>query len=427
MKLYTRILVTMVSLAAAASASAQPTEVPAAPEAPVAEPSAAAPVAAEASPGAPPAPAPAPVTEAPPSPGPAPEAAAVAEAAPAPPEAPAPTGEGDDGGDGGGALQIKVYGDANFSFDDQDGTDPTFSIGDVQLDAGGAISDSVRMVTSTLLQLEGNDADVELDIALLEWDVDDGFGLRLGRNRAMTGRYYRATPSRLAELATSSPVLASDEDDGGVLLAHQLGLEVFGGTSTEGGLGLHYALGISNGRGHSTRAPSGNLDSNDFKAISVRLAALPGPEGLELGVSGYADRIPAGLRDADGTVLIGEEIDELVGAVHLAYITDSVDLQGELYYLYHEGRDSKADAQLVGGFLQAGVPVERFTPYGRLELMDRDVNDLFFNVSGIPFQVTDLRIGVGYRIADGAVLKLEYGGELETEVHGGTAQIAFGL
>ena len=253
--------------------------------------------------------------------------------------------------------------------------------------------------------------------------------LRLGRDHLMLGHYTQAYHHALLfQLATARPVLLSFEHEGGMLPAHQIGLELLGKLELGEDLAIKYGFGVGNGRGQSSKDVLNRFDRNDFKSLIATVSVQPlAVEGLEFGVSGYIDRIPAGFTDDDGVVLIDEEIDEVIGAVHAVLISYPVEAQVEGYYLRHEGRDSGMSSDLVGGYAQLGYTFGSTTPYARLEYVRCDASNVFFNISSTQDRVVELRTGLRYSLASQAVLKFEYVGDFENKIHGGVLQAAFGM
>lgn len=266
----------------------------------------------------------------------------------------------------------------------------------------------------------------DLERIYLELAAGDFLAVRLGRDHLMLGRYMQAYHHALLfQLATARPRLLSFEDEGGPIPAHQVGAEALGDIHLSDTTDLHYAVRVGNGRGRFSDDVLNSGDRNLFKSLLAHLSLRPG--ALDVGISGYWDRIPAGYTSEAGELLIKQDIVELIGAVHAAYLEYPFDLQGEGYVVSHRSVGSSTSTKLLGGFVQLGYSFDRFTPYLRFEAVRRDREDVFFDASGVPNRIRELRAGMRMSLSERVVLKLEYVGDLKNEVHGGVAQAAFGL
>lgn len=325
-------------------------------------------------------------------------------------------------------FRFKIYSDVNFVLAEHE--HPAFKIGGVDFFITGDIAEDFSVLSENVLEILGEEGTIfDLERIYLEWHPKRWFKLRFGRDHLMLGRYMQTYHHALFfQLATARPYMLAFEDEGGLLPAHQIGLEVLGDVSLGPDLDLHYALGIGNGRGQFSDDILSTQDRNAFKSMVAQLALLPGfLPGFEFGVSGYVDRIPPGFTDGMGRVLLAEALDEQIIGAHVAYAAYPVEAQAEGYYLAHRGHDSGLTSHLVGGFGQVGVSFDQWTPYARLEAVDRSVGDMFFNISGAATRFVEVRTGLRLGLNDQAVLKLEYRRDFESRIHGAVLQAAFGM
>jgi len=325
-------------------------------------------------------------------------------------------------------FRFKLYSDVNFVINERE--HPAFKIGAVDFLITGDISEDFSVVSENVLKIfGGNSAVFDLDRIYLEWHPKPWFKVRAGRDHLMFGRYLQTySHPLLFQLGTVRPTVVAFEDEGGFLAAHQIGIEAFGDVPLGAELDVHYALGIGNGRGQFTGDVLSTRDRNVFKALVGQLGLLPRSlPGLEIGVSGYIDRIPPGFTDPSGRVLLPESVDEQIIGAHVLYTSDTIEGTAEGYYLLHRGRNTGLTSHLLGGFAQLGVSFERWTPYLRVEGADRSVGDNFFNISGVVTRWVELRTGLRYGLTERSVLKLEYRRDFENRIHGAVLQAAFGI
>jgi hypothetical protein len=325
-------------------------------------------------------------------------------------------------------FKFKVYSDLNFVL--AEGEDPAFKLGGVDFFLTGDISEDFSALSENVLEILGDEGTVfDLERIYLEWHPKRWFKLRFGRDHLMLGRYMQTYHHALFfQLAAARPYMLAFEDEGGLLPAHQIGIEALGDIPLGGELDLHYAVGVGNGRGQFSDDVLSTRDRNAFKSLVAQLSLSPHfLPGFEIGVSGYLDRIPPGFTDAMGRVLLAEAVDEQIGGAHIVYASYPFEAQAEGYYLVHRGRDTGLSTHLIGGFGQVGVSFEQLTPYARIEGADRSVGDTFFNISGAANRLLELRTGLRYGLSDQAVLKLEYRRDFENRINGAVLQAAFGM
>jgi hypothetical protein len=325
-------------------------------------------------------------------------------------------------------FRFRLYGDVDFALREQ--VYPSFRIGAVDFAITGDVSQDFSVVSENVLWNLANAGTIfDVDRLYLEWHPKPWFKLRVGRDHLMFGRYLPTLHHPLLfQLATARPAAVLYEREGGWLAAHQIGLEALGDVPIGDELDLRYAVGIGNGRGLSVGDILSTEDRNAWKALVAQVGLLPrSVPGLEIGVSGYVDRIPPGFTDATGRVILSEAVDEQIIGAHVVYAEGRVDAHAEGYYLMHQGRDTGLSSHLIGGFVQLGVSFGQWTPYARFDGVDRSLGDTFFNISGTATRVLESRAGVRYLLNDRAVFKLEYLRDFENSVHGATLQAAFGI
>jgi hypothetical protein len=324
------------------------------------------------------------------------------------------------------SLALKIFSDIDWAA--QSGQHSAFQLGGVDFFITGELTEQLSALSESMLEFSGGESELDLERIYLEWHPRSWLQVRLGKDHVMLGRYMQTYHHALLfQLATARPVLFAFEDEGGVLPAHQIGLEVKGDVPVPGAV-LHYALGLGNGRGRFSDDVQDTSDLNAFKSVLAQVAVLPDfVPGLEVGISGYLDRIPPGLADASGNLLIAQPINEYIAAIHAAYVNYPIDAQSEAYWLEHASRDRTQITHLRAAFLQLGVDWERWTPYARFEAIRRDATDAFFNASQTPVELTDLRGGLRYSLTDQAVLKAEFSHDFASGIRRFVLQAAFGV
>jgi hypothetical protein len=249
--------------------------------------------------------------------------------------------------------------------------------------------------------------------------------LRVGFGKFNTGigyypdEFHRA---KFFQVASGRPIMFSDEDNGGILPLHQVGVTAQGAIPS-GALGLHYIGEVSNGRSyHEGSAEIQNwADSNNLKAVNVGLFARPDiAPGLELGFSVYRDT----LDPPDGHVR------ETVTAAHAVYVTPNFEFLNEALVLKHVTESSDATATTKSFYSQVSRRFGQIRPYVRYDFQDVPMTDPVFALGDIVHPI-GLRkaasAGVHYGIGNFAVLKVQYDRALQYGewANGAHAQLAF--
>lgn len=189
------------------------------------------------------------------------------------------------------------------------------------------------------------------------------------------------------------PTMFRFEHDGGVLPIHSTGILVSGRDLTPLHLGFD-AL-VSSGIG------SRPIQDNDrSKAITLNAHARVS-QALLVGVSGYVDRMVAGVERPGGATLADDTRIRLGGA-HVAYNGETVELRVEAQRMQSRSRLATRDANFMYAYV--GFPASTVTPYARWDVLDIAGDDPWL---GIPTR-REVLVGLRYDPTPVVVLKAEY-------------------
>lgn len=313
----------------------------------------------------------------------------------------------------------RLFGDAAFRVSDHATAVTDFVTGSVDLFVSGDLGENVRALSESVLEVHDGGPTFDLERVYLEWAPFSFLRFRLGRDHLFVGHYMQAYHHALFfQLATARPRLVAFEDDGGLLPAHLIGLEVLGDVGIAD-VTFGYALTIGNGRGPLAADVLTRMDDNPFKALALRLTCA-WDLGLTIGVSAYVDQVPPGPADPRG-------VWEYLANAYVVYDAHPFDVIAEGYFVRHVSSQTGVTSDLISGFTQVGVtPIDLLTAFVRAEYVDRGA-DRFYDVSGAPRRVMDLRAGLRITLVEQAILKLEYRHEFALDLNEGTVQVAFAL
>jgi hypothetical protein len=311
-------------------------------------------------------------------------------------------------------FALNAFGDASLVGEKLEAADETasFSLGTLALLINGQLGASlVGTAEVSFNATADNDQSIVLERLQLRWQTPRYYVVG-GRLHTDLGYWNTAFHhGAWLHLPISRPRVLRGEGGGGILPIHWIGLEGGFMVPVSPGL-LTIAGGVGNGRGEVEGDIPLRTDSNDFKAVRLKLEYLGlGLPDLRVGVGGLYDRIaaePATVRPE----LPDEEIDEIIANVYAAYRGVQLTLIAEAYAIRHSAGDR--DFTTTDAFVVAGYRIGRVTPYVMGERTDaRGGMDPFYSPEGMPTSSTpwdETRFSLGARIDTSvwSALKAEY-------------------
>ena len=201
-----------------------------------------------------------------------------------------------------------------------------------------------------------NEPEAELDRLIVQYNPNKYLRLGLGKFNSAIGYYsnqfHRA---KFFQTATGRPLMFSDEDNGGILPVHQIGITAQGEIPS-GRLGLHYVAEISNGRAfgeHSAEVQT-FVDENNLKAVNAGLFVKPDAiPALDAGFTVYRDShaSPTG------------RLSETITAMHVVYVTPSFEFLNELVFVAQQNAPDTGHSY----YTQVSRRFWIVRPYGRYD------------------------------------------------------------
>jgi len=284
-----------------------------------------------------------------------------------------------------------------------------FSLGDFDLFTTAKLGEHFSMLGELLITSDfTNEFSAEMDRLLLTYAANDYFRISAGKYNTAIGFYSNEfNRARYFQTATGRPLLFTDEDDGGILPVHSIGLTA-NGKIPSGELGLHWVAEIANGRGSVSAAallagsavePVQNyVDEDNGKAVNFAIYARPsGWNGFQTGVSMYLDREhPLSLA----------ALDQRIYSAYAALVRPHLELMTEGVYLRHEFTTNHDQFNTVSAYAQASYLFGRIRPYIRYEYQNVPMADPIFGILG---RKDGPSVGVRFDLTDFVGLKIQYG------------------
>jgi hypothetical protein len=278
------------------------------------------------------------------------------------------------------------------------GSPNSFSIGDFDLFTNTRISEHWSMLGELLITSDfTNEFSAEMDRLLLTYKANDYFQISFGKFNTALGYYPNAFHrAKYFMTADSRPIMYSDEDAGGILPVHSIGITATGKIPS-GSLGLHWVAEVANGYAVDKAEPVQNfVDENNGKAVNLAVYARPSwLDGFQAGISVYRDTMhPLDLPAVGQTIYTG----------HIVYVNSKLEWLNEAALLRHdlEGHISRS----ITSYTQVSYAFGKIRPYFRYDYQNVPSTDPIFAALG---RESGPSFGVYRHLSNYVVFKLQYG------------------
>jgi hypothetical protein len=327
-----------------------------------------------------------------------------------------------------GPVQFRGFSDFNVGnawFEKQppgglNGTPRSFTIGDLDLFTNTRISDHWSVLGELLITSDfSNEFGAELDRLMFTYKHNDYLKVSFGKFNTALGYYGNAFHrAQYFQTAIGRPIMYSDEDNGGILPTHSVGVTATGKIPS-GSMGLAWVAEVSNGRSASNpEVPIQNfVDENNGKAVNFAVYARPEwAHGLQSGFSMYRDTMhPVDMGDINQTIL----------TAHIAYIGSRLEWLNEASMVRHAVPADNKVFRAYTSYTQLGWLFGKTRPYVRFDYQNVAADDPVLGHLG---RQSGLSFGVTRHISNYVALKLQYG-RLARSEHASTnvltGQLAF--
>lgn len=320
------------------------------------------------------------------------------------------------------SLQIRGFGDVDFSSTDQKGTFSGFNLGQFVLHFSSSLSPKVSVFaeTSFTAQPEGP-YKLEVERVIIRYDYNDNLKLSFGRYHTPIN-YWNTAFHHGAWLQTTISRPQMIEFGGTFLPVHFVGA-LAEGSIPSGGLGLNYDVGVGNGRSSTISLAGDAGDVNNNRAWLANIYSRPARfYGLQVGASGYRDEI---------TLANGRNYREWIGSANLVWFKETPEFIAEFANVNHQDLQTGLNYNSQAFYVQVADRLPWFQrqwkPYYRFEYIHIPEGEPVFVAT-----LQDLvgsTLGVRYDITSYAAFKAEYRytkqGVNEPFVNGAFFQTAF--
>jgi len=317
------------------------------------------------------------------------------------------------------SLQIRGFGDVDFSATDQKGTNSGFNLGQLDLHLASALSRKVAYFGEITFNAQPTGYTVEVERSIIRYDYNDFFKISFGRYHTPIG-YWNTAFHHGAWLQTTIIRPEMEKFGGTFIPVHFVGF-LAEGNIPSGGAGLSYNVGVGNGRGDIISRPGDAGDNNNNRAWVANLYSRPVKlYGLQLGASVYRDKV-----DAPN----GLDYREWITSAHVVWTKESPEFLAEFFDVNHRSILTNAVTNSQAFYVQVGYRLpwlgKSLKPYYRYEYIHTPLSEQVFG----NLDLSGSTLGLRYDITNYAAFKMEYRNtrRLETDprVNGLFFQTAF--
>jgi hypothetical protein len=300
------------------------------------------------------------------------------------------------------SLEIRGFGDVNFSATDQQGTTSGFNLGQLDLHLASALSRKVSYFGEITFNAQPTGYTVEVERNIIRYDYNDYFKLSFGRYHTPIG-YWNTAYHHGSWLQTTISRPEMVRFGGTFIPVHFVGF-LAEGNIPSGGAGLGYNVGVGNGRGSIISRPGDAGDNNNNRAWVANLYSRPARlYGLQMGVSVYRDKITVPVVGGNPN-----NFREWISAAHIAYTKESPEFLAEFANVNHRNLLTNLITNNQAYYVQIGYRLPWFEktlkPYYRFEHTHMSLSEQVLTNQDLVQSI----LGVRYDITSYASFKGEY-------------------
>ena len=309
------------------------------------------------------------------------------------------------------SLQIRGFGDVDFSAKNQPGIHSGFDLGQFTLHITSQLSRKVSYFGEATFTARPSAYELQVERSIVRYDYNDFFKLSFGKYHTPINYWNTAFHHGLwLQTTISRPEMIQF---GGIFLpVHFLGL-LGEGEIPSGPVGLNYQLGLGNGRDDNIARAGDSGAINNHRAWVMNVFARPSrAQALQVGASLYGDEITSGILP---------RTQELISSAHIVWVRETPEFLAEFANVHHfvpqSGQTFNSQAYYVQVAYRLPVFDKKWKPYYRFEHIHIPMGDPIFccfettilqtAVPGFP-SLMESTAGVRYDITDFAAFKGEY-------------------
>lgn len=281
-------------------------------------------------------------------------------------------------------TRIRGFVDVVLSASDQPGAQSAFSLGQYDLYITSKLGNGLSFLGESVFEYD-NGFFVDIERIQVQVQPRSWFQAIVGKQHTPIGYWNNAYHhGALLQPTIQRPLMYRFEDEGGVLPIHTTGLRILGRDISAGHLGYEFMVG--NGIGSDPTQDNDaakSLTASVFSQITSRLM---------VGVSGYSDKIAAGVPNLGGTPL-PQSLRQSMGGGFAIYNGTRAEGMAELMVIRNRTA-SGANSTTTAYYAYGGYRIDGWTPYVRFDGLAYPSADPYFVVNDIQQLVLGTRYDV---------------------------------
>ena len=317
------------------------------------------------------------------------------------------------------SLQIRGFGDVDFSATDEKGRTSGFDLGPFDLHFASPLSQKVSYFGEVSFTARPNTYDLQVERTIIRYDYNDHAKISFGKyhtpisywNTAFHhGAWLQTTIDRPEMVRIGTPFIP----------IHFVGLLAEGNVPS-GGLGLGYSVGLGNGRSTILSRAGDSGDANNNRAWVASVFARPARfYGLQFGGAVYRDKL---------SPEHGPNLSEWITSGHVVWAKERPEFISEFANVHHHEINSNHTFNSQAFYVQLAYRLpwleNKWKPYYRFEYIHRPQSEPSPDISDL----VGSTLGMRYDITNYAAFKAEYRnsrrGINEPRINGVFLQTAF--
>ena len=319
---------------------------------------------------------------------------------------------------------INFFGDTGYELQHDDAWSNSFRAATLDIFATQTEGKFTFVGEAVIEAFGSNDFSIDADRLEVTYQPRKWLRLRIGRMRTAFGYYGDAYQNgRFFMTTVAAPLMYEGNGIDGVVPAHSVGAHVDVVADLGGDAGkVTLDAEVLNGRAASLDEVSAFQDANNSKAVNLRLRyrGAGALDGLVVGGNLYLDDLAASAATGQSALR------EIIGAGHVAYLTDQLHVVAETVYIHHREAGSGRTFSTSASFAELGFAFGDLTPYARYQHTIYTGSDPYFVSSGIPtMNIHQVSVGAKYAASASVAVKLELAANLFDDLRMATFQAAF--
>ena len=300
-------------------------------------------------------------------------------------------------------LKVRGFGNVDFAAQDNPALTNGFTMGQFVLHMSSALSPKVSFFGELSFTAHPTGYTVDVERSIIRYDANDYLKVSFGRYHTPIN-YWNTAFHHGAWLQTTISRPEMVQFGGRFLPIHFIGAQAEGAIPS-GPLGLHYNLGVGNGRENisliSRNGDAGDVNSN--RAWIANVYAKPARfYGLQLGGAVYQDLVSPDVPSAT-------KFAERIVSGHIVWAKESPEFLAEFSNVNHRDTVTNREWNSQGTYAQVAYRLtgtaRKWKPYYRFEYIHAPQTEPVLQVQNLLGGHT---VGTRFDISDFAAFKFEY-------------------